>query len=225
MTFFGLNKLSANQVADMILLAAKQKGLDGLTARNLQKLLYFSYLYHLEAKGKPLFAEQIKAWEDGPVVPTVWHRFKENRPAKCLISVADINLEKTIEMVKKHQSQMEMVLEVVSLYGNRDEEENVAITHGHEPWIRARNSIPEDTQDTNNSPAIDIEEMKTLSSIFVNVSKQFKTNAPKVDMRAREAAFHDPTVSVEEGKAMLRMLDAPPPAALVQLMSRPKRWV
>ena len=42
----------------------------------LQKLIYYCQGYSLGLHGKPLFIEQIKAWEHGPVVPSIYHEYK-----------------------------------------------------------------------------------------------------------------------------------------------------
>ena len=51
---------------------------DGETISNLklQKLLYYAQGIHLAKYGKPIFDEPIQAWMHGPVVPAVYHKFK-----------------------------------------------------------------------------------------------------------------------------------------------------
>lgn len=45
----------------------------------LQKLLYYSQAVHLVMHdGKPLFDESIEAWAYGPVVRSVYNRYKRN---------------------------------------------------------------------------------------------------------------------------------------------------
>lgn len=50
-----------------------------ITPLKLQKLLYFAHGWHLvlEESGQPLLRENIEAWTYGPVVPSVYHEFKE----------------------------------------------------------------------------------------------------------------------------------------------------
>lgn len=55
---------------------------DSFTALKLQKLLYYAQGYALALLGRPLFSERIKAWQHGPVVPQVWHDYKEYESAK-----------------------------------------------------------------------------------------------------------------------------------------------
>ena len=42
----------------------------------LQKILYFAQGWHLAIMDRPLFDEQIEAWPYGPVVSSIYHRFK-----------------------------------------------------------------------------------------------------------------------------------------------------
>lgn len=48
----------------------------GITALELQKLLYFVQAYFLIKKGKPCFRDDIEAWDFGPVVPSVYREYK-----------------------------------------------------------------------------------------------------------------------------------------------------
>lgn len=50
----------------------------GKTISNLklQKILYFVQAEFLVSKGEPCFREPIEAWDFGPVVPEVYHRYK-----------------------------------------------------------------------------------------------------------------------------------------------------
>lgn len=51
---------------------------DLMTNLRLQKLLYFAQGWHIARTGKPLFDEDMKKWKFGPVVPSVYHDYKEN---------------------------------------------------------------------------------------------------------------------------------------------------
>lgn len=42
----------------------------------LQKILYFIQAEFLVTKGIPCFAEDIEAWDFGPVIPNVYHEYK-----------------------------------------------------------------------------------------------------------------------------------------------------
>lgn len=45
----------------------------------LQKLLYYSQAVHVVLYGRePLFTDDIEAWDYGPVVPSVYHEYKQH---------------------------------------------------------------------------------------------------------------------------------------------------
>jgi len=48
----------------------------GVSHLKLQKLLYYSQLWYFVKEQTCLFDDVIKAWMYGPVVESVWHRFK-----------------------------------------------------------------------------------------------------------------------------------------------------
>lgn len=51
---------------------------DLMTNLRLQKLLYFAQGWHLARYGRRLFDAEIEAWNYGPVVPEVYHAYKDN---------------------------------------------------------------------------------------------------------------------------------------------------
>ena len=58
----------------------------------LQKLIYFAHGFYLAVKEKPLVNEKIEAWQYGPVIPLVYHRFKNwgnNEITRVLIDKSD----------------------------------------------------------------------------------------------------------------------------------------
>lgn len=46
-----------------------------ITNMKLQKLVYYAQGYHLALYDEPLFAEQIRAWDHGPVAPPLYHEY------------------------------------------------------------------------------------------------------------------------------------------------------
>jgi len=49
---------------------------DGMTNLRLNKLLYFAQGQSLAKRNRPLFDDQIVAWDFGPVVPSVYYSYK-----------------------------------------------------------------------------------------------------------------------------------------------------
>lgn len=56
-----------------------QRGIDHgapLTQMKLQKLVYFAHGWHMALCNTPLVDEEFQAWRYGPVIPSVYHKFK-----------------------------------------------------------------------------------------------------------------------------------------------------
>ncbi len=51
----------------------------------LQKLLYYCQAYSYALMGKPMFAEDMEAWDYGPVVPSIYQEYKKygRRNRRC----------------------------------------------------------------------------------------------------------------------------------------------
>ena len=68
--------ISSVDVANLFLKWANQEG-ELISNLKMQKLLYFVQAWHLAYFSTPLFIDQIKAWEFGPVVLEAYHYFKK----------------------------------------------------------------------------------------------------------------------------------------------------
>jgi uncharacterized phage-associated protein len=63
------------RVSEYILKVAQSNGIP-LTPMQVLKLVYISHGWQLGLYGRPLINESIEAWQYGPVVPSVYHRYK-----------------------------------------------------------------------------------------------------------------------------------------------------
>ena len=52
---------------------------DRITNLQLQKLIYYAQGIHLAMYGCPIFKDQIKAWNYGPVVPRVYRLYRKHK--------------------------------------------------------------------------------------------------------------------------------------------------
>ena len=50
---------------------------DPLTNMRLNKFLYFAQGHSFKVLGRPLFNDDFKAWEYGPVIPEVYHQYRD----------------------------------------------------------------------------------------------------------------------------------------------------
>lgn len=67
---------NSKAVANYFLDLAKESD-KPLTPMKLQKLIYFAHGWCLAIYDEPLIAETVEAWKYGPVVPLIYHEFKE----------------------------------------------------------------------------------------------------------------------------------------------------
>lgn len=66
---------SSKAIANYFLELAKDSE-ELLTPMKLQKLIYFAHGWHLAIYDEPLISETVEAWRFGPVVPSIYHEFK-----------------------------------------------------------------------------------------------------------------------------------------------------
>ncbi len=69
--------MDATAIAARIVHMAADAG-DRIDHLKLQKLCYYAQGYSLALWQKPIFDDRIEAWEHGPVVPAVYHQYKEH---------------------------------------------------------------------------------------------------------------------------------------------------
>src|SRR3990167_6214830 len=71
-------KYSALDIANYFLFKAQEENQELLSNLKLQKLVYYAQGMHLVVyDGQPLFEDVIEAWNYGPVVPALYHLYKE----------------------------------------------------------------------------------------------------------------------------------------------------
>lgn len=128
---------TAENVAKYVIYLASQafvgdnKEREGITNLKLQKVLYFAQAYYLSKVGKPLFSDNIEAWEYGPVIPSIYHKFKSkgSNPIICEEDKSSLSLEDK-ETLKK----------VWETFGGYSASRLVDIAHAHTPWKEANKS-------------------------------------------------------------------------------------
>ncbi|WP_254473244.1 MULTISPECIES: Panacea domain-containing protein [unclassified Bartonella] len=64
------------QIANFFLEKGREEDIR-ISPMKLIKLVYFAYGWMLAATGKRLFLDRIEAWQHGPVIPALYHEFKD----------------------------------------------------------------------------------------------------------------------------------------------------
>ena len=96
----------------------------------LQKILYFVQAEFLVSTGEACFPESIEAWDFGPVVPEVYHRYK-------IYGSSNVPYIRTGVIGRIAKSDCEMIEEMVDWCSNYTASQLVDITHHQDPWINA----------------------------------------------------------------------------------------
>jgi uncharacterized phage-associated protein len=104
-----------------------------MTAWKLQKLVYYSQAWSLVWDQRPLFAERIEAWANGPVCPDL---YKVHVGKFMVKSVPGGNMEALDATAR------ETVDAVIDFYGDMHPQELSDLTHAEGPWREARGDLP-----------------------------------------------------------------------------------
>lgn len=125
-------KCKAKDLAKWFINRVDRDAGDDITHLKLQKLLYYAQAWHLANYDKPLFDEDMQAWAHGPVVPSVWHSYKDRGWHQL-----------DPEMPPVLASGIKDYLEIVfDRYGGFTAKKLEEITHAEAPWKEARGQLP-----------------------------------------------------------------------------------
>lgn len=120
--------LNASQISNCILLKSSPEVGDNISNLKLQKLLYYCQGFHLALYGSKFFEEDLYAWQYGPVVPPVYHAYKENGSD---IIFPNLDFDTTILSTEQN----ELIDEIYSVYGQLSALKLMNMTHQELPWI------------------------------------------------------------------------------------------
>lgn len=129
---------SADRIADTIIDLSRKRG-EAITNLKLQKLLYYAQAWHLVFTDQPLFLDRIEAWVHGPVVPTVFRRFRD-----CGWSPIDGSVEP-----ESDKEVLNLLNSVLESYGGYSATELERLTHTETPWLAARAGLEPDVPSQN----------------------------------------------------------------------------
>jgi uncharacterized phage-associated protein len=117
---------TADAVADYLIALAHQRG-ESVNNLKLQKLLYYAQAWHLALRDEPLFPEKFQAWAVGPLIPSIYWRFKP-------FGIHDIRDDRALEVPADLYP---LLAGVVEQYGSFDEYELASMTYREPPWMTA----------------------------------------------------------------------------------------
>lgn len=97
----------------------------------LQKIMYFVQAEFLVSKNQPCFAEEIEAWDFGPVIPEVYREYK-------IFGSANIPVVRRTErsLVLSGEDQ-KLINDIVDECAQYSASALVEITHNQSPWLDA----------------------------------------------------------------------------------------
>lgn len=124
--------LTCHDVAMFFLIQVDEEdeSADSISNLKLQKLVYYAQGVFLGLRGTPLFDDEIEAWQHGPVVPALYHEYKQYgsraipRPMGFDPSIIDASTRAHLERVYCHYAQF-------SAWKLRE------MTHLEAPWVDA----------------------------------------------------------------------------------------
>ena len=128
--------MEAINVAKFFLYNANQDG-EIITNLKMQKLLYYAQAWYLVNFGKPLFDDEILAWNLGPVVRSVYDEYKEFRHTPIIYE------DESGEILKKFQNKedVKFLKEFYEKFICFSAHDLVNMTHNEEPWKKAYKTI------------------------------------------------------------------------------------
>lgn len=129
--------IKATDVANYFLSLADPDDDDCISNLKLQKLCYYAQGFHLAIYGKRLFDEDLQAWQHGPVVPSLYRKYKEAGKS-CLIPDANFDFKTLPEEVR------ELLNEVYQNYGQFSAWRLRDMTHQESPWQTSYNKTTDD---------------------------------------------------------------------------------
>lgn len=125
-------EIPVDDIAKYILSFAQYTG-DVITNLKLQKLLYYAQAWFLvNNEGRRLFPEEIEAWQYGPVIPSIYQKYKDF--GRTPIEV-DYDYEKDFGYLPENVRQY--LSEFCEKFFSLSAAELVGMTHQERPWREA----------------------------------------------------------------------------------------
>lgn len=153
--------MKALEVARYFITLNKEQCLDeliDLSKLKLQKLLYYAQGYYTAMFNKPLFEENIEAWEHGPVVREIYDALKHIEGIYIPTNTYAMS-DSEISLLDKDAK--ELIEDVFSVMGQYSAWKLRERTHNESPW--------ENNYEKGQNKLIPLEDIKSYFKPYVNV--------------------------------------------------------
>lgn len=146
-----MQQVKIQDYAKYIGLSLLLKG-NSISPLKLQKLLYYHQAWHMVFFGRDntLFVEKPHAWVNGPVYPTVYHKYKEKVPGMCdHLNFSHFGCEEECnDCIAKLAAKMNLENKEIALadninllYGSKTQNQLILMTHCELPWCEQREGL------------------------------------------------------------------------------------
>ncbi|MFV0634622.1 Panacea domain-containing protein [Demequina sp.] len=126
----------AREIARWFIAWANADDEAALTNLKLQKLLYYAQGTHFAVKGEPLFEDEIQAWAHGPVIPDVYHCYKQ-------FGGSPVSDEEPFEWTVVDREDAKILVLVWNTFGSKSAWKLREMTHQESPWLdHYRDGVP-----------------------------------------------------------------------------------
>ena len=145
----GMMAYPAKAIANYFIRAAEKDNIIDLSLMKLMKLVYYAHGWHLGFYGNPLINETIEAWDYGPVIPVLYHQFKQygsdhiRSPAPtCLTDKEAFSLPRDVGQ-KDYEEVISFLAGIWVRYSKFTANQLSNSTHSKDaPWSMARQRNP-----------------------------------------------------------------------------------
>ena len=127
-----LENRRAIDIAYWFLAQQKVEEGDSITNLKLQKLVYYSQAWSMVFRDKPLFADEIQAWDYGPVIPSLYKRYKKYKFDNIL------SHKSKFDFPDFSDDETNVLNFVFKNYGEMSGQHLSKLTHEEDPWKIAR---------------------------------------------------------------------------------------
>lgn len=126
---------TVHDLADYIIVKLDEAKI-GLSILKLQKLVYYAQAWRFALAEKSLFEGKFQAWVHGPVNRQLYDRFSVAHSMYDMLSLHDVKPD--FDLVAIPEEDRVHVDEILEAYARFSGPQLESMTHGEEPWIRAR---------------------------------------------------------------------------------------